>query len=113
MEKPVFEKRENETMFAERVSGDCWKSPKQALSTQVSGKFYFTDQRIAFLASGLIGTAGVSWEIEFKDMLSVKKCMTPPFFPFGILIEMKDGAKYKLGIFKRNKYVDYISQHIS
>jgi len=113
MAKPTFEARAGEEVFAEKVSADCWKSPKQALSRQISGKTYFTDQRIVFLASGLIGTASVSWEIEMKDIQSVKTCTTPPCFPFGILITMKDGGTYKLGIMKRDKYVDWISQHIS
>ena len=113
MAKPVFEARTDETVFAEKVSADSWKSPKQVIGRQISGKTYFTDQRIVFLASGLVGTAGVSWEIEMKDIQSVKTCMTPPFFPFGVLIETKDGAKYKLGILKRNKYVEWIMQHIS
>ena len=113
MAKAVFETRVNETVFAEKVMADSWKTPRQVTGRQVSGKAYFTDQRIVFLASGLIGTASVSWEIEMKDIQSVETCMTPPCFPFGILITMKDSGKYKLGIMKRNKYVDWISQHIS
>ena len=84
MAKSVFEARTDETVFAEKVSADSWKSPKQVIGRQISGKTYFTDQRIVFLASGLVGTASVSWEIE-----------------------------YKLGIMKRDKYVDWIKQHIS
>ncbi len=113
MAKPVFEPKAGEEVFAEKVSADCWKSPLQTIGRQISGKVYFTDKRIAFLASGLIGTASVSWEIEMKDIAKVKTCTTPPFFPFGILITMRDGAQYKLGILKRAKYFDWISQHIS
>ena len=113
MAKPVFEARTDETVFAEKVSADSWKSPKQVIGRQISGETYFTDQRIVFLASGLVGTASVSWEIEMKDIQSVETCMTPPCFPFGVLLTMKDGGKYKLGITKRGKYVDWISQHIS
>jgi len=112
MAKLVFEARADEEVFAEKVSTDCWKSPRQIGTRQVSGKAYFTNQRIVFLASGLIGTASVSWEIEMKDISSVQTCMTPPCFPFGILITMKDGGQYKLGIMKRDKYIDWISQHI-
>ena len=110
MAKPVFDVRANETVFAEKVTADSWKTPRQMTGRQISGKTYFTDQRIVFLASGLIGTASASWEIEMKDIRSVETCMTPPCFPFGILITMKDGSKYKLGMMKRNKYVDWISQ---
>jgi len=113
MAKPVFEAKAGEEVFAEKVSADCWKSPRQVGGRQISGKAYFTDQRIVFLASGLVGTASVSWEIGMGDIASVKTCMTPPCFPFGILIAMKDGSQYKLGIMKRGTYVDWISQHIS
>ena len=113
MAKSVFEARTDETVFAEKVSADSWKSPKQVIGRQISGKTYFTDQRIVFLASGLVGTASVSWEIEMKDIQSVETCMTPPCFPFGVLLTLRDGGKYKLGITKRGKYVDWITQHIS
>jgi len=112
MKKKEFETREGEEILANRISGDCWKMPQLITSRQVSGKFYFTNQRIAFLASGLIGTKSVSWEIEIKDIDSVKTCTTPPFFPFGILITMKSGDKYKLGIMKRKKYVSLITEHM-
>ena len=46
MAKPVFEARTDETVFAEKVSADSWKSPKQVIGRQISGKTYFTDQRI-------------------------------------------------------------------
>ncbi len=113
MAKPVFEPKAGEEVFAKKVSADCWKSPRQTIGRQISGKVYLTDQRVVFLASGLIGTESVSWEIEMKEISSVKTCMTPPFFPFGILIKTKNGDQYKLGILKRAKYFDWISQHIS
>lgn len=112
MGKKVYELKENEELFAEKVSGDCWKMPNLSINRQVSGKYYFTDKRITFLASGLIGTESVSWEIELKDIESVKTCTTPPFFPFGILIKMKNGDKYKLSIFKRKKYYEWITSHL-
>lgn len=48
-----------------------------------------------------------------KDIAQVKTCTTPPFFPFGILITMKNGDKYKLSILKRKKYFDWISENIA
>ena len=113
MGKKVYEIKEDEPVFAEKVTGDCWKMPNTSINRQVSGKYYFTDKRIAFLASGLIGTESVSWEIEMKDIDHVKTCLTPPFFPFGILIKMKNGDKYKLSIFKRKKYFDWICEHMA
>ena len=79
--------------MAKSVLEGRWKTPKQVIGRQISGKTYFTDQRIVFLASGLVGTASVSWEIEMKDIQSVETCMTPPCFPFGIMLTMKNGGK--------------------
>ena len=113
MAKPTSTLRTGEESFAERVSADCWKMPQVIGKRQVSGKVYMTDQRIAFLASGLIGTASVSWEIEMKDIASVRTCTTPPCFPFGVELTMRDGNVYLLGIMKRDKYVTWIKEHIS
>ena len=113
MAKPTFTLREGETFFAQKVGADCWKMPQVVGKRQISGKVYMTDQRIAFLASGLVGTASVSWEIEMKDIASVRTCTTPPFFPFGIELTMRDGNVYLLGIMKREKYATWIKDHLS
>ena len=113
MAKPTFTLRAGERPFVERVSADCWKMPQVIGKRQISGKVYMTDQRIVFLASGLGGTTSVSWEIEMKDIASVKTCTTPPFFPFGIVLTMRDSRVYLLGIMKRDKYVTWIQEHIS
>ena len=107
MGKKLFETKKDEQLFAGNVAGDCWKMPKFTINKQVSGRYYFTDKRIAFLASGLFGTESVSWEIEMKDVASVKGCLTPPFFPFGVLITLKDGSQYKLAFLSRKKYLDF------
>ena len=72
-----------------------------------------TDQRVAFRASGLMGTASVNWEVEMKDIASIRTCTTPPFFPFGVELTMKDGKVYLLAIMKRDKYVTWLKEHIS
>ena len=113
LSKKVYEVKDDEELFAEKVTGDCWKMPNISINRQVSGKYYFTDKRIAFLASGLVGTESVSWEIEMKDLETAKTCLTPPFFPFGILITMKNGDKYKLSILKRKKYYEWIINHLA
>lgn len=85
--------------------------PQLIVDKQIAGKAYFTNQRIAFFASGLIGTARYSWEIEMVDIDRIKPCRIF-LFPLGILITMKNGDKYKLSIMKRNKYIDWISQYM-
>lgn len=112
MKKKTFALNENEQLFAGNVVGDCWKMPNFTGSRQISGKYHFTDKRIVFLATGLIGTGSASFEIDLKDIATAKTCTTPPFFPFGILITMKNGDKYKLSILKRKKYFDWITERI-
>ena len=48
-----------------------------------------------------------------KDIASVRTRTTPPCFPFGVEITMKDGRVYLLGIMKRDKYVEWLNAHIS
>lgn len=113
MGKKTFTLRDGEQLFADKVGGDCWKMPNVIGSKQITGKYYFTDQRIVFLATGLVGTDKVSWEIEMKDIEAVKTCTTPPCFPFGIFVTMKNGDQYKLSILKRAKYFEWITQHVA
>ena len=113
MAKKELELRDGEQIFESKKSGDCWKMPNMILNRQTSGKLYFTDQRIVFFASGLIKTDNLNWEIEMKDIKEVKTCLTPPCFPFGVLITLKNGDKYKLGITGRKKYISWITEHIS
>lgn len=112
MAKQGFEARAGEQVFAEKVSANCLQTPS-FITNPVAGKMYFTDQRVVFLAQGLIGTDKMSWGIEMKDIAAVKACIAPPFFPIGMRLILKNGEKYKLSIMKRNKYIDWISQHIS
>ncbi len=76
-------------------------------------KSLFHRQRVVFLASGLVGTDKVSWEIALSDIQTVSPCLTPPFFPFGVKMILKNGDTYLLGIIGRNKYVQWISEHLS
>ncbi len=112
MNKTQFVFAENEYVFARWVSADCWKMPQVIGNRQVSGKISFTNQRIIFLASGLIGTQKLSWEISMREISAVKPCLTPPFFPFGIEITLKSGDLYRLGMLNRKKYINWISQNL-
>ena len=113
MAKPTFDPRPGEELFAQKVGCDCWKMPQVVGKRQVSGKLYMTDQRVAFLASGLMGTASVSWEVEMKDIASIRTCTTPPFYPYGVELTMKEGKVYLLAIMKRDKNVTWQKEHIS
>lgn len=113
MEKPRFVPRPREKIFVQNAGCDCWKMPQFVGMEQIAGGLYMSGQRVAFIASGLIGTASVSWEIEMKDIVSVRTCTTPPFFSFGVEITTWYGDVYLLGLLNRKKYAAWINEHIS
>lgn len=113
MAKPKFTPRPQEEVFAKGVSGDTWKNPHYSFTRQVTGKFYFTNQRIVFVAAALVGSASVSWELEMKDIASVIPCLSPPFFPFGILITTKSGEEYLIAVLMRKGYMAWINRWIT
>ena len=81
MNKTQFVFAENEYVFARWVSADCWKMPQVIGNRQVSGKISFTNQRIIFLASGLIGTQKLSGEISMREDLRRQALPDPAVFP--------------------------------
>lgn len=113
MAKAEFIARDNEQIFAERVSADCWNMPQVMGNRQISGKVYFTDQRVAFLASGLIGhKKRAAGRLKCRTSQSSRPAQRP-LLPLRHPDHDENGDRYKLGIMKREKYVDWLLQHIS
>ena len=113
MAKATFTAKEGEQVFAQKVAADCWRQPAVIGKRQISGRAYFTDQRVVFLASGLVGTDKVSWEIALSDIQTVSPCLTPPFFPFGIKMILKNGHPYVRAIWGPNTSAKVFSAHVS
>ena len=112
MAKATFTSKEGEKVYAQKVAADCWRQPAVIGKRQISGRAYFTDQRVVFLASGLVGTDKVSWEIALSDIQTVSPCLTPPFFPFGVKMILKNGDTYLLGIMGLKKHELCIAEHV-
>lgn len=102
--------RPGESLFAD-CKGDTWRTPESILSKQVSGRFYFTNQRIAFRTWGPFKNS-VAYDIEVRDIASLEKYTINMLIPTGIKINLHTGALYKISVMKRNKYIEYLSQYI-
>lgn len=109
MGKAQIDLRSDETVLKE-AKGDYWKKTLIS-SKQIRGKYHFTNQRIIFTSSSLVGS-GEIFEIEYKDITEVKKGMINFFIPTGINVIMKDGTKHLLSLLGRNKWIELINKQI-
>lgn len=102
--------REHEELIEEK-KGDTWKTPEMVFRRQVSGKFYFTNQRIAFRTWGPFKETA-AYDIEYKDIDFIQPYSINLIITTGIQITTKDGNTYKISVMKRNKCMEMISQYL-
>lgn len=100
---------ENETILEEK-KGDTWKTPEMIMKKQVSGKFYFTNRRIAFRTWGPFKSSS-AYDIEYKDIASVQPFSINFFIKTGIQITTKSNNIYKISVMKRNHFMELIEQN--
>lgn len=110
MKADALDIRENEEILDEK-SGDTWKSPVMSRSRQVSGKFYFTNQRVAFRTWGPYKN-DFAYDIEYSDIDIVEPYDINLFIRTGIKIVKFDGSVYKLSVLKKDKYIELIKQYM-
>lgn len=110
MSKNALELREHEEIL-EECKGDTWLTPAMLLGKQVSGRFYFTNQRIAFRTWGPFKNSA-AYDVEYADIASLDTYTVSLFITTGIKINTKDGSLYKISVMKRKKYIELISQYI-
>lgn len=101
--------RENEEIIEEK-KGDTWKTPEMVMRKQVSGKFYFTNQRIAFRTWGPFKNSA-AYDIEYKDIAFIQPFSINLFIKTGIQITTKSDSIYKISVMKRNHFIDLIDQY--
>lgn len=106
----TFEPRSGESLFAQ-CKGDTWKTPGDVLSNQVSGRFFFTDQRIVFRTWGPFKKS-LAYDIKIKNIAYLEKYTIAFFIPTGIRVVLQDGKNYKISVMKRKKYIEYLAQFI-
>ncbi len=104
-----IELRPNESII-EVTKGDLWTG-WSFFATQNRGKYTFTDQRVIFTPTKLIGT-GTDMEFDYANVESVEKCTIGPFLPFGIKVKTKQGEKYKLSVTNRDNRIQIISERM-
>lgn len=102
--------RTNETIFEEK-KGDTWKTPQMPYRKQISGKFYFTNQRIAFRTWGPFKKSA-AYDIEYKDIETLQPYSINFFIKTGIQVTTFNGEIYKISVMKRNKLMEIISDHL-
>lgn len=95
----------------EEKKGDTWKTPEMPYRKQISGRFYFTNQRVAFRTWGPFQSSA-AYDIEYKDIAELNKFSINFFIKTGIKIIMKDGLVYKISVMKRNKYIEIITRYL-
>lgn len=92
-------------IIVEKVKGDMWDFG------QKRGSYIFTNQRVIFTPSSLIGKAK-NVEFSYSEIDTLKKCgigpILLPILPFGIKVVTKEGKKYNLSLLNRNKWFNLI-----
>ena len=110
MKAETLNLREHETIIEEK-KGDTWKIPELPYKKQISGKFYFTNQRIAFRTWGAFKKSA-AYDIEYKDIDSLNPFSINFFIKTGIQITVFNGDVYKISVMKRNKIMEMISNYL-
>lgn len=111
MAKEKLELRTGEELLTQ-CRGDTWRTPESIINNQVSGRFYFTNQRIAFQTWGPFKKS-VMYDIELTDIEELSKYTINLIIRTGIKIHLKDNTSYKISVMKRDKYIELINQYIN
>lgn len=110
MFKTNFEDLQDGEELLYTVKGDTWKIPVMTISRQISGKFFFTDRRIAFRTWG-VGKGNAAYDVDYKDVDTISTYNINFFIPTGIKITLKNGDLYKISVMKRKKYIELINKY--
>ncbi len=102
--------RANEEMIY-RIKGDYWQEATLS-HKQISGVYFFTNQRVSFF-NGFLGRANKElFSIEYAEIESVTPVLIQ-VFPFGIRVKTKDGKQYKLSLLGRKKYLELLQNKVA
>lgn len=111
MKAEALDLRDNEEILKE-CKGDTWRMPGMLTATprQISGKFYFTNKRIAFRTWGPF-KKNAAYDLEYKEIESMSTYSINFIIPTGIKLTMTNGDVYKISVMKRKKYMEIIQQY--
>lgn len=93
------------------VKGDCWETPERFYTNQVPGTYIFTNQRIIFQGDGIIEKLRLNFDIPYSVISSIEPYVVV-FFPTGIRVYLKNGARYRLSVRKRKECMELINRHL-
>lgn len=92
----------------EHTKGDFWE-----LGRQISGDFFFTTEKFAYMSGGLIGK--VSFSVPYSKITELKLCNVGgliPIMPTGIRVTYTDEdgktVKKKCSVMKRKQWLAYL-----
>lgn len=92
----------------EHTKGDLWDPG------QITGDFFFTTEKFAYVSGGLIGK--VTFSIPYNKITGLKLCNVGiiPFLPTGIRVTYTDEngktVKKKCSVMKRKQWLTYLQE---
>ncbi len=96
----------NEKFLVEKTPANLFKGMEA-----VGGHLTITDKRLIFNAHKF-NIQGGTTEISMSDIASVTKASTLKIIPNRIIVKTKDGKDYKFVVYKRDKLVQLITEHL-
>ncbi|CAM5208240.1 GRAM domain-containing protein OS=Ureibacillus acetophenoni OX=614649 GN=SAMN05877842_1073 PE=4 SV=1 [Ureibacillus acetophenoni] len=96
----------NEKFLVEKTPANLFKGMEA-----VGGHLTITDKRLIFKAHKFNIQGGVT-EINMSDIVSVTKANTLKIIPNRIIVKTKDGNEHKFVVYKRDKLVQLITEHL-
>lgn len=103
----MFEMTEGEEIV-KQAKGDYWTDIFKNKADQNPGEFAFTNKRVLFKATTLIGS-GKFISISYSEIVSVEKAYVM-IWPVAFVIKTVNGDKFKFAIMKRDIYIDLINE---
>lgn len=94
----------------EHTKGDLWE-----FTSQISGNYFFTQEKFVFVSGGLIGK--VTFSIPYNKITELKLCNIGgliPLIPTGIKVTYMDEngkvEKKKCSVMKRKQWLAYLQE---
>ncbi|BDH63021.1 hypothetical protein MTP04_31510 [Lysinibacillus sp. PLM2] len=96
----------NENFLVEKTPANLFKGVQA-----VGGQLTITDKRLIFKAHKL-NIQGGTTEILISDIDSVDKASTMKIIPNRMIVKTKDGKVFKFVVYKRDKLVNLLTDHL-
>lgn len=102
----VVSLHEGEKYLVEKTSANLYKGFEA-----VGGHLTITDKRLIFNAHKFNIQGGIT-EILLCDIVSIDKAKSLKIIPNKMIVNTKDGKSYKFVVYKRDKLIQLITEHL-